>query len=330
MTKEFRQMAEDIYLLETPAGGVWSGIVLVEGEQKVLIDSGECAAHIDNLLVPALQKMGYGLEEITWLCNTHCHGDHVGGHRRIVETGNIKVAAFEKSVSRLKEPLSYSKQIRKRFPGYSPPAPTVLDGVETNLVLKDGDTLAGRLQVVASPGHDDDSICFYDLKTKTLISGDSLQGNGTCTQGTALYMNLEAYRTTLERLKGMEISNIVSAHPYLLSGADAHGKEVSKRYLEKCREVTDIYEEYIQRIWTGGEREPAKIAKGLIQYMGNKKPDWLFLPLYTVHAHLKEMQRREKTEREIKGEDYEQKYFGDRSLQRNRGSHCAGLWRAGR
>lgn len=41
MTKEFRQMAEDIYLLETPAGGVWSGIVLVEGEQKVLIDSGE-------------------------------------------------------------------------------------------------------------------------------------------------------------------------------------------------------------------------------------------------------------------------------------------------
>ena len=35
-----RKVLEDIYILETPSGGVWSGIILVDGEEKILIDSG--------------------------------------------------------------------------------------------------------------------------------------------------------------------------------------------------------------------------------------------------------------------------------------------------
>ena len=55
-------------------------------------------------------------------------------------------------------------------------------GCKTDFILEEGDVIAGRLRLVASPGHDDDCVCFYDIPTKTLISGDSLQGNGTRTQ----------------------------------------------------------------------------------------------------------------------------------------------------
>lgn len=84
MNERFLNITKDIYMLKTPAGGVWSGIILIDGEEKVLIDSGENAEHIDELLVPALKELGIQLQDIAWLCNTHCHGDHVGGHSRIM------------------------------------------------------------------------------------------------------------------------------------------------------------------------------------------------------------------------------------------------------
>ena len=286
MNERFLNITKDIYMLRTPAGGVWSGIILIDGEEKVLIDSGENAEHIDELLVPALKELGIQLQDIAWLCNTHCHGDHVGGHSRIMKLAHPRVASYRKSVPKLQQPLKYSRLIRAVYPSYSPPAPAVLEGVKTDFILEEGDVIAGRLRLVASPGHDDDCVCFYDIPTKTLISGDSLQGNGTRTQGTALYMDLNAYRNTLDKLRKMDIDNIISAHPYLFTNEMALGKQNAGVYLEKCRQITDIYDNYISERLEEGIKNPVQLAEGLITYMGNEMPKWLFLPLYTVNAHI--------------------------------------------
>lgn len=289
MSEKFRKVAEDIYLLASPLGTLWSGIVLVDGSRKVLIDSGDNAAVIDEVLVPALAELGYTPKDISWLCNTHCHGDHVGGTYRLAELSGAKVAAYEAAVLKLKDPLKYSKMIRAAYPEYSPAPPSVLSGVEPDLVLKDGEILAGRLQVIATPGHDTECVCFYDRETKTLITGDSLQGNGTSTQGTALYMDLKAYRGSLKRLKEMEIENIISGHPYLYCGAEAYGKEAVKKYLDQCEEIIEIYRAYIKGQVEKGITDTVTIAEGLIQHMGNIRPKFLFLSLYTVDAHLREL-----------------------------------------
>lgn len=287
MSKGFRNITKDIFLLETPAGGVWSGIVFIDGEKKFLIDSGESAKHIDELLIPALKTMGYTLNDIDFLCNTHCHGDHVGGHARIRELSDAKVAAYEEAVEKIKDPLKYSKRIRAAFPEYSPAAPAVLRGVEPDVVLKDEEILAGRLQVIATPGHDTDCVSFYDLKTKTLITGDSLQGNGTSTQGTALYMDLDSYISSLKKLMQMDIENIVSGHPYLFSGDAAYGKGAVEEYLKKCMEITEIYGAFIKKQVSDGIADAPAIAEALISYMQNQRPAFLFLPLYTVSTHLR-------------------------------------------
>lgn len=289
MSKKFRKAAEDIYILESPLGNIWSGIVLVDGPEKILIDSGDNAAVIDEVLVPALAELGYTLKDIDWLCNTHCHGDHVGGNYRLAELSDVKVAAYEAAAPKLQDPLKYSKLIRAAYPEYSPAPPPVLLGVEPDLILKDGDILADRLQVIATPGHDTECVCFYDLKTKTLITGDSLQGNGTCTQGLALYMNLESYRSSLKRLKRMEIEMILSGHPYLYCGEAAYGAEAAKKYLTQCEEIIEIYGAYIREQVENGITDTVAIAEGLICHMENIRPNFLFLPLYTVDAHLREL-----------------------------------------
>lgn len=288
--EKFRKIVDDVYILETPSGGVWSGIVFIDGEEKILIDSGDCAENIDNLLCPALEALGYSLKDIVWLCNTHCHGDHVGGHHRILELADIQVAAYVKSCPKIKDPLKYAKLLRAAYPEFSPPASSALKGVEVDRILQDGDIIGGRLKVISTPGHDTDCVSFYDTKTKTLITGDSLQGNGTATQGTALYMDLDVYRNTLEKLMGMDTENIISGHPYLFSGDMAVGKAEVEAYLKRCRDITDIYDMYIRSQVQAGCTDKVKLAEGLIKHMNNKKPAFLFLPLYTVDAHLCKMQ----------------------------------------
>lgn len=292
----FHKIVGDIYRLETPINSVWNGIVFIDGNEKVLIDSGIDAKNIDECLVPALRQLGYELSDLNWLLNTHCHGDHVGGHKRVTELSNVKVAAYEKSVPKLHDPLKYSKLIRATFPENSPAAPGVLDGVSEDWILKDGDIIAGRLQLVATPGHDTDCVCFYDLETKSLITGDSLQGNGTASQGTALYMDITDYRESLKKLKEMDICNIVSGHPYLGSGDKALGREQVMEYLEKCEGIVEQYEKIIREILESGVTEIALVSEQLISRMNNKKPGYLFLPMYTVRTHIEDIYK--KTERQ--------------------------------
>ena len=289
---QFKKIWKDIYRLETPVVGVWNGIIFIDGKEKILIDSGLDAQNVDDCLIPALRKLGYEISDVDWLLCTHCHGDHVGGHKRIVELGDVKIAVYRKSVPKLHDPLKYSKLIRATFPEHSPTPPKVLEGVQENHILEDGEVIAGRLKLVATPGHDDDCVCFFDMETNSLITGDSLQGNGTASQGTALYMSLPDYKESLAKLKSMDIHNIISGHPYLHSGAQALGKEETRVYLEKCEEIVEIYGRFIRERIADGETEIAAIAEQLITYMNNIKPAFLFLPMYTVKTHMEEIAKK--------------------------------------
>lgn len=284
---KFIRHVPNIYRLCVTFPGCWTGVTLVTGTVNIMIDSGGCAETVDSEIVPALNELGISLDEIHFLALTHIHGDHVGGCARIHELAPaMKMVAFHESRERLRDPLTYSKAIRARFPSYSPSAPAVLDGVEPNLLLKDGDTI-GDLRLLHTPGHDTDSCCYLDERTNTLITGDSLQLNGTCSQGCALLMDGEAYESTLKRLMQLRISNIVCGHSYLPLGAEAIGKDASKRFLAECAEINAHNEGFVHGMMAAGVTDPAVIAKELIREVGGTEPKHLFLPIYTVSEYIK-------------------------------------------
>jgi glyoxylase-like metal-dependent hydrolase (beta-lactamase superfamily II) len=162
-----------------------------------------------------------------------------------------------------------------------------LSGVEPDELISDGEVVAGRLRLVHTPGHDNDAVCWFDTKTKTLISGDSLQGGGTVTQGIAFYMDLCDYENSLSNLMEMGIENIITGHPYTVTGAQAAGRDASAVFLRKCCDITRIYDAYVAASVASGVTDEAIIAKRLIEYTGGKMPDNLFLAMYTVQAHIK-------------------------------------------
>ncbi len=289
----FKEIVPGVQLLQTPFGDNWSGVVLVRGDtpsETVLIDSGANRETVDRCILPALEAEGVGPEQIGWLACTHCHGDHVGGHYRMKELTGIRVAAYEGSADKIRDPMKYSRLIRSVFPEDSPEPPKVLLGVEPDLLVKDNGLLAGRLRLIHTPGHDDDTVCWLDEKTHTLITGDSVQGSGAAGAGLAFYQDLAAYRNSLKRLLALHADHLVAAHFYSPEGAAAVGKAAVEQYLQGSQAVTERYRARIAGYLS--ENPPAdnrELARRLIREEGRQEPNYLFLERYTVRAHLAEL-----------------------------------------
>ena len=286
---KFEEIQQDILLLKVPFSGLWTGVVLVRGEENCLIDSGATENDVDAYILPALSQIGMTLSDIHWLLNTHSHGDHIGGHARIRALADIQVAAHTSSAPKVADPVPYAIETRTKFPQHSPAPQCYLQGVAVDRVVEDGDIIAGRLQLIHTPGHDDDCICWYDLKTKTLITGDSLQANGTPAQGVGFYKDLDAYLASVHRLQQLGAENILCGHKYDKIGWDIRGAEAVTQALQKCEEYPRLYQEFIQQRYEEGITDPVQIATLLIEQHGCGMPAKLFLALYTVTQHLQKI-----------------------------------------
>lgn len=280
--EKFQKIAKDLYLLKVPFGPVWTGVVLLRGEKNTLIDSSAAGEDVEKYVIPALAELGLGVQDIHYLINTHSHGDHIGGNYRLRQMGDLQVAAFEGAAPKVEDPVPYAIATRTRFPAYSPAPQSFLQGVKVDITLKDGEVLADRLQVIHTPGHDDDCVCLLDLPTKTLITGDSLQGNGTICQGVGFYKSLPDYLYTLDKLEGMNIEHILCGHDYDGIG---YVSDEPQKVLSYCRSRVETYGTFVKE---HKNKAPAEIAQALIEKHGCGMPERLFMALYTVTEHLKE------------------------------------------
>lgn len=286
---KFEKITDGIYVLKAPFSIVWTGITLILGEKKFLIDSGADAP--DVYLIPALREMGIDIREIDFLLNTHCHGDHISAHSELKEKYGLSTVCYEGAVHALTYPATNAVRIRTKFPEHSPAPQSWLRGVKPDIILKDGDILEGRLQVIYTPGHDSDCVCWYDIPTKTLITGDSLQGNGTPTQGIGFYQSLSDYEYTLEKLSRLDAENIILGHEYDGLGDFILGKENVKRTLSVCIQMPKEYDRLIRAYLKEGVSDSAEIAKRLINEVGCGMPEKLFLALYTVTNHIERINK---------------------------------------
>jgi len=307
----FEEILPDTYQLRVSFGPVWTGVVLVKCGVNVLIDSSHLEP--EQYLIPALADLGLQLSDIDWLLNTHVHGDHIGGHHTLVTKYGLKTCTLDSAADALRDPVKVAIRVRTRFPKNSPAPQSYLKGVEPDKVLKEGELLDGRFTVLATPGHDDDCLTWIDTKTGTAFTGDSLQANGTPTQGIGFYRSLPAYRATLAKLSARQIENIVCGHDYDGIGSVIKGRDAVAQALAYSADRVKLYEEKLKAYLslrregapeTGSPSFAARpraavvaddesllvpLALRLIDEVGCGRPEALFLALHTVSEHLKEL-----------------------------------------
>ena len=77
---EFYKETESIYRLRVPFERVYTSVFLIEAEaSRILVDCATTARDVEDIILPALAKMGYSPTDLNALVLTHRHGDHAGG-----------------------------------------------------------------------------------------------------------------------------------------------------------------------------------------------------------------------------------------------------------
>ena len=293
----FTEVLPGTFVLRVPFGPVWTGVILVRGEKSFLVDSSHLEP--EKCLLPALDELGLKPSDIDWLLCTHVHGDHIGGHHALHEKYGIKVATLASAADALRDPMKVAIRVRTRFPENSPPPQSYLKGVEPDRLLAEGELLEGRFCAIAAPGHDDDCLVWIDTKTGAAFIGDSLQANGTVCQGIAFYRDLAAYRTTLAKLAGEHVENLVCGHDYDGIGSVVRGRDAVAAAIRYSEDRTRLYGERVAAYLKEGvpvEDEPVSLAKRLVAEVGCGMPEKLFLALHTVSEHLRELRGEKRDE----------------------------------
>ncbi|MBO4569270.1 MAG: MBL fold metallo-hydrolase [Candidatus Methanomethylophilaceae archaeon] len=142
-----------------------SNVYLVTGSRNVLIDTG--LARNPQELTAKIRSSLRGLP-LDMLVLTHCHADHVGGLKAVVEEFGCNAYAHQEDAVHLRR--GDSSFILDTVFGFRLGGYDVQD-------ISDGEIIdlgEHRLRVIHTPGHTRGSICLYDEVSHALISGDTL------------------------------------------------------------------------------------------------------------------------------------------------------------
>ena len=138
---------------------------VIRGEQTVLIDPG--LGNYLGLLLKEMQEDGIAPKEVDVIAITHLHPDHCDATAALKDVSGAKVAVHSSQWEYRDMLLEEASRVlgieAKKF--------------EVDFVFEDS-LEHTELRILHTPGHSPESICFYAVDKKTLISGDLVFDKG--------------------------------------------------------------------------------------------------------------------------------------------------------
>jgi 2-aminobenzoylacetyl-CoA thioesterase len=211
-------------------------IYLFRGDSEAALFEGGVGSTAP-LLAEQVEAAGIPLASIRQLAITHAHPDHVMGVPKlrallpelcvIASEKASQTLAIEKAVSLFvqMDGLLHTSLSRKgAVRGEHLPQPLEEKRVVVDRVVGDGDSIAvgqSRFQVLATPGHSECSLSFYEPQEKILIISDAsgyYMPDDAAWWPTYLF-DYGAYLRSLERLATIEAEVLCLSHNAVIRGA---------------------------------------------------------------------------------------------------------------
>jgi glyoxylase-like metal-dependent hydrolase (beta-lactamase superfamily II) len=223
--KELTKINDNFYRLITPYVDIFTSVYFIKTEEGVLIfDTASGEGDVDSYILPAMKEVGISLEDVKFIFISHNHKDHARGLKRLME-----IMPRATIVSR-------SDKLQEDFADYSFIAPD------------DSTVIMSCLKVVTITGHTLDCSAIYDMRTKTLITGDCLQLYGIYGSGDwGCNVNfIPEHFEAVEKVRLWDIETVYTAHDYHPLGYKFVGKKQINDALDFCKkpllEIKDIIE----------------------------------------------------------------------------------------
>ncbi len=181
---------------------------VLKDEVSVLIDPG--FAQYLPALVEAMRGDGIQARDIDIITNTHLHADHYWANEAFKEMSDAEIVCHPLH----KKYYDINVYDVARFFGF-PPVEFKEDRCLDNHNFSIGKV---EFELINSPGHSLDSICFYSRQEKILICGDvifsqntgrvDLPGGGS-----------DELKSSIEELSRLEIEYLLPGHMNIVQGA---------------------------------------------------------------------------------------------------------------
>jgi len=288
---ELQHIVDNVYYLP---GVINIGVIRGGGDQVVLIDSG-IGDRSARRILRVLQAEG--LRPVA-VCNTHGHGDHVGGNAYLVEQAGVRVYAPLYDSTIIRYPIwgtlcmfAGAEPIHElAVPRFSP-RPSPVDEIVTEGEL----SIAGTtIEAISMPGHTGTHTCYR--AGRVLFLGDLLSSEVELEHAKVSY----AYSVTM-RLESLARLPTIEADYYLL----AHGglRQDIGPLLEinvaRMHETLDFIREYLAR----GRAEAADVVAAVADHFGlNISRVREYFQIHpTIYAHLSYLHNRGEIDFELEG-----------------------------
>jgi len=181
------EVAEKIYEIKPDGKGPeifpLCTVYLIIGEKTALIEVGSSVQIPD--IYGAARHLGCDLADLSYIIPTHVHSDHAGGAGHLAQQlPRSRVVAHPKAARLLADQTIIDRLMQSRKLVFGDDADDRFGGMiaipQDRFVLVDDGTdidLGSRnLEVIHTPGHDPNHLCYLDSKTRGLFSGDALGG----------------------------------------------------------------------------------------------------------------------------------------------------------
>ncbi|MGD9034086.1 MAG: MBL fold metallo-hydrolase [Desulfobacteraceae bacterium] len=245
------EVADEVYEIKPEGRGLdcfpLCTVYLVVDEKKALIEAG-CPVQAPEIL-EAVEKLGYGAKELSYIIPTHVHGDHAGGAGLLAQRmpqaqvmAHPRAAKFLADSSMIARLMQGFKQIfgedaEERL-GRMPPVPQ-----EKFSLVEDGESiqLGGReLNVIDTSGHAPYHFSFLDTKTRGLFCGDAFGGYfsdievifPSSTLGSDPILTLQS----MEKLQGLNPELVFFSH----GSSTREAAKIIQLGVEQARQCQDI------------------------------------------------------------------------------------------
>lgn len=215
---------KSIFRITTPYKDIFTTVYVIKTEKGVLLfDAASYDCDADDAIIPALASFGVTPADVKYVFISHNHTDHAGGLAKLMTYCPDAVI------------LSRSGALKEKFSQYNVLCP------------EDGDEFLDVLRIVTVPGHSADSCAILDTRTNTLISGDCLQafgifGSGNWASNITL---IPEHFAALDKLDGMHIDTLLTAHEYHPYGWRADGENAVKAYVDACRQALNTIKKLV-------------------------------------------------------------------------------------
>ena len=195
-----------------------SSILIAGKDGHILLDGA--LPQSAPLIAASIRQLGFKVEDIKLILNSHEHFDHAGGLAALQRASGAQVAASPAAAAALERGT-----VGEDDPQYSATNPTMLQKIAKVRVLKDGETLkVGRLAVTAhfTPGHTPGGTSWAwrsceGASCANIVYADSI--NPVSEDGFYFSGNRQqpdrsaAFKRTIDKLAALPCDIIVSVHP---------------------------------------------------------------------------------------------------------------------